>query len=32
MPSANFFRDSSDHIIGVTLGGGRVVGIRFLRK
>jgi hypothetical protein len=32
MPSASFFRDSSDHITGVTLGGGRVVGIRFLRK
>jgi CubicO group peptidase (beta-lactamase class C family) len=32
MPRANFFRDSSDHISGVTLGGGRVAGIRFLRK
>jgi CubicO group peptidase (beta-lactamase class C family) len=32
MPSVVFVRDSSDRIIAVTLGGGRVAGIRFTRK
>jgi hypothetical protein len=32
MPSAKFSRDASGSITGLTLGGGRVVGIQFLRK
>jgi len=32
MPSANFLRDSSDRVTGLTLGGGRLVGIHFVRK
>jgi CubicO group peptidase (beta-lactamase class C family) len=32
MPEVNFLRDSSNRVSGVTLGGGRVVGIRFSRK
>jgi hypothetical protein len=32
MPDANFLRDSSDHITGLSLGGGRLVAIRFVRK
>ena len=32
MPEANFLRDSSNRVSGVTLGGGRVKAIRFNRK
>ena len=32
MPEANFLRDSSNRISGLTLGGGRVKAIRFNRK
>jgi CubicO group peptidase (beta-lactamase class C family) len=32
MPSANFLRDTSGRITGLTLGGGRLVAIRFVRK
>jgi hypothetical protein len=32
MPNVVFARDSSDRINAATLGGGRVVGIRFTRK
>jgi CubicO group peptidase (beta-lactamase class C family) len=32
MPEVNFLRDSSNHVSGATLGGGRVAGIRFSRK
>jgi CubicO group peptidase (beta-lactamase class C family) len=32
MPEANFLRDSSNRVSGLTLGGGRVKAIRFTRK
>ena len=32
MPEVNFQRDASNRVSGVTLGGGRVAGIRFSRK
>ena len=32
MPEANFLRDSSNRVSGLTLGGGRVAAIRFNRK
>jgi CubicO group peptidase (beta-lactamase class C family) len=32
MPTAKFSRDSAENIDGITLGGGRVVGIRFSRR
>jgi hypothetical protein len=32
MPEANFLRDSSNRVSGLTLGGGRVKAIRFNRK
>jgi len=32
MPEANFLRDSSNQVTGLTLGGGRVIAIRFTRK
>ena len=31
MPEVNFLRDASNRVSGVTLGGGRVAGVRFIR-